>query len=91
MDVALRKSLRGGSCTWLGPGGGWTSHACNAPVWLVARGTVFWSFALHHRLAESAGTKVMKCRAYARATDRAGNVDHVLATGRNSNAFEIRN
>jgi hypothetical protein len=42
-------------------------------------------------LAESAGTKVMKYRAYARAVDRAGNVEHALATGRNSNAFEIRN
>jgi uncharacterized delta-60 repeat protein len=91
VDVALRKSMSDGSCTWLGHKGGWIVRACNAPVWHVADGTVFWSFGLHHRLAESAGTKVLKYRAYARSVDRAGNVEHAFANGRNSNAFEIRN
>jgi uncharacterized delta-60 repeat protein len=91
VDVALRKSLSDGTCTWLGHHGGWVARACNAPIWRTADGTVFWSFGLHHRLPESAGTKILKYRAYARSVDRAGNVERALANGRNSNAFEIRN
>ena len=34
---------------------------------------------------------MLKYRAYARSVDRAGNVEHEFANGRNSNAFEIRN
>jgi uncharacterized delta-60 repeat protein len=91
VDVALRRTMKDGRCTWLGHQGGWVLRACNAPSWRVADGSVFWSFELHHQLLESAGTNVVKYRAYARAVDRAGNVEHVFASGRNSNAFEIRN
>jgi uncharacterized delta-60 repeat protein len=91
VDVALRRTMSNGTCAWLGRRGGWVVGACNAPRWRVAGGTVFWSLRLHHRLQESAGTKVVKYRAYARAVDRAGNIEHALANGRNSNAFEIRN
>ncbi len=91
VDVALRKSMSNGTCTWLSRTGGWVVRACNAPIWRVADGTVFWSFRLRHRLAESAGTKVLKYRAYARSIDRAGNAEHAFENGRNSNAFEIRN
>jgi uncharacterized delta-60 repeat protein len=91
VDVALRRSMSNGTCAWLGHRGGWIVRACNAPRWHVAGGTVFWSLRLHHRLQESAGTRVVKYRAYARAVDHAGNVEHASANGRNSNAFEIRN
>jgi uncharacterized delta-60 repeat protein len=91
VDVALRRTTKDGNCTWLGHHGGWVLRACNASIWHVADGTVFWSFELHHQLLESASTNVVKYRAYARAVDRAGNVEHVFASGRNSNAFEIRN
>jgi uncharacterized delta-60 repeat protein len=91
VDVALRKGMSDGTCTWLGHNGGWVVRACNEPIWRTADGTVYWSFGLHHRLPESAGTKVLKYRAYARSVDRAGNVEHAFANGRNSNAFEIRN
>jgi len=91
VDVAVRRTMNDGGCTWLGHDGGWVVRGCDAPIWRVADGGVFWSFELHHRLLESAGTNVVKYRAYARAVDRAGNLEHVFANGRNSNAFEIRN
>ena len=50
VDVALRKSMRDGTCMWLGHHGGWVVRACHAPIWRVADGTVFWSFGLHRRL-----------------------------------------
>jgi uncharacterized delta-60 repeat protein len=91
VEVAVRESLEGGRCAWLGRRGGWVARPCGGRLWLAAKGTVFWVYNLKHKLQESRGSKVLRYRAFARAVDRAGNVEHVFRNGRNSNTFEIQN
>jgi hypothetical protein len=56
---------------------------CSSPVWLPARGSAFWTAALHRTLAPG------RYRAFSRATDGAGNVETRLVTGSSMISFTV--
>jgi len=90
VEVAIRQLLTNGTCRWMGRRGGFVDRACDRPQWLPARGTLSWVFPLRRVLPESIGV-IKSYRAYARATDGAGNVERRFQRGRNANTFEVRN
>ena len=72
--AAVARTMTDGTCRWMRADGRFIAGPCEDPVWLPATGTYRFSLDLLRPLRPSVGTDVRVYRAYAMATDGAGNV-----------------
>jgi hypothetical protein len=97
VQVALRKKMKGGSCSWLGRRG-FNSGSCRTKQWLTVQNrdrltdhAYQWIYVYDPRpqLRASVGTRIRNYTIFSRATDGSGNVENSFQPGRNANTFEV--
>ena len=89
-EVALRRTSKKGTCAWW-DGQRFQPGDCAQPRWHQMQ-TYQEGYFYYYRipaLRPSMKTKIREYTAFARATDRAGNVEQSFQDGRNVNTFEI--
>lgn len=99
VQTALRKTKMSGACAWWN-GSGWSPGSCGTPRWLQTwffdtfDNKQIWEYPKSPNalapLKPSIGTKVKNYYVYARAADKAGNVETSFQLGRNKNRFEVK-
>lgn len=97
VQVALRKKMKSGSCSWL-TRTGFTRRPCTSKRWLTVQDRTQltqhpyqWIYVYDPKpqLRPSVGTNIRNYKIYSRATDGANNVENSFAPGRNANTFEV--
>jgi uncharacterized delta-60 repeat protein len=73
VTVAVSRTMTDGSCQWMRADGRFRAGACDAMTWLPAAGAFAFELTLPRPLKPSVRTDVRAYRAYASATDGAGN------------------
>ena len=99
VQTALRKTKTSGACAWWN-GSGWSPGSCGTPRWLQTwffdtfDNKQIWEYPKSPNalapLKPSIGTTVKNYYVYARAADKAGNVETTFELGRNKNRFEVK-
>jgi hypothetical protein len=97
IQVALRKKMKSGSCSWLA-GRGFASAPCSAKRWLTVRERTqlqqhqyqwLYVYDPKPKLQPSVGSRIRNYTIYSRATDGSGNVENRFESRRNANTFEV--
>jgi hypothetical protein len=89
VQLALRMKRRNGSCAWY-RGSGFRSGNCSRKKWVQLKTRLFIVYQLKKRLKPSTKkTGIKKYTAFARAIDKAGNVERKFEAGRNKMTYRI--
>jgi Calx-beta domain len=89
VQLALRMKRRNGSCAWY-RGSGFRTGNCSQKKWVQLKTRLFIVYQLKKRLKPSTmKTGIKKYTAFARAIDKAGNVERKFEAGRNKMTYRI--
>jgi len=89
VELALLMKRRNGKCAWY-TGSRFRSGGCLTKKWVTLRTRLFIVYRLKKRLKPATKkTGIKNYTAYARATDKAGNVERFFEAGRNKMTYRI--
>ena len=89
VELALRKKKRNGKCAWY-RGSEFRPGSCSSKKWVRLKTKLFIVYQLKERLKPATvKTGIKNYTAFARAVDRAGNVERQFEAGRNKMTFKI--